>query len=356
MFSKELESVKSKLNGCGHHWGTDFHLSGTTAYVGQDTWYETQIPYLVGLNGNNPGPGPGLILEDVENKDIHMTWTPGLTGCMGLAILGRNEKTGKIDLFFAHARQYDQVNATEDPKNPMFLARNFVKSHGEIRVFWGTDFFHGHSLQEGQAKRQEAQRKLSTELGCWVRNDDCIVTSDLTFFPKIGLPLVGSPATAYKDLTQDRDLAAKIAFSESKKLDKFTPDDKIVGKIQLHLVELKEKRYTHPRLYHQDNTREMKITALTQILEAYKVGNYDVLRHYARHAENNTSPFAAPEGKDVWSSKKGTTKMLAQLAARDIYQKISVMGYDGCGLQKDMEPISSYRFYKPNPKSELSPT
>ncbi|MCW8385110.1 hypothetical protein OQJ15_02200 [Fluoribacter dumoffii] len=252
--------------------------------------------------------------------------------------------------YFLHARQYEKPDATTDPENPMSMAREFVRSHEEIRVFWGTDFYKGCTPKEGQAARQEAQRKLSTQLGCWVRDNDCVVASDLTFFPKVGLMLPDKPQTAYKELIKDKDLPAKIAFSESKKLDKFIPDPEVESKIRLHLSTIKAARNKWARWVHLDSVRELKIIALTHIVEAYKVGNYDVLRHYAQHAHNQTSPFADPDAKSVWRSQEGTTRKLAEMAHKSAYEIISAMGQNGCGLNKDGEPIASYRHYQPSPK------
>ncbi|MCE0721892.1 hypothetical protein [Legionella resiliens] len=349
MYSKELNP--DTLYSCDHYWGNDVSFPKGTQ-VGKDSWFETKIDHVIGLSGNDTGEGPGLVIEDIEHSDVDMLWTSGLNGCMGLAILGINPVTKKTDVFFTHARHYEKNDATTDKDNPMSLARQFVQSHEGIRVFWGTDFTKYGSQTD--AKRQEAQKKLSNTLGCWVRSDDCFNTAEMTFFPKHSLLIPKLPPSAYKDYKEDNNRERKKEFSDSKQLGEYKPDPSIEGEIRLHIAALRKDRTSSARLYHQDKKRDLKIQALTEILEAYHVGNYDVLRQYQRAAEENKSPYMDPDGKKIWDSTQGKTVELAQKAAQDAFNKIRDMGKDGCGLQENGEPIPTYRQYHPKTNSELS--
>lgn len=177
---------KDTLFRCGGHWGEETVISeenGVSELIGETDWFETAVAGAIGLDGRHPGKGPGIIIKDVDKSNIEILWTNALTGCMGLAILGTDKIDGTRDAFFAHARHYDKDRAVEEVDNPMRLAHEFVNTHTNIRVFWGTDIFFGRSAAEGDAARREAQRKLSRELGCWVRENDFVMSRELTFFP-----------------------------------------------------------------------------------------------------------------------------------------------------------------------------
>ncbi|STX28278.1 Uncharacterised protein [Legionella beliardensis] len=335
-----------QLRQCGRHWGEDVNLGADSSRVGPDAWYETAVLGTVGLNGNNPGEGPGVIIRDIEHKDIDMLWTAGLIGCMGLAITGRDAE-GRLDVFFSHARQYDKTTATTDAANPIHLAKEFVDSHDGVRVFWGTDFFVGHDVSTAQVNRHKAQQKLSNDLGCWVRESDCVPASELVFLPKLGLLKQGKPAEVQAELATDPDLAHKVEFSNSKRLSKFMPDPDISGRIELQLAELRMQRNARLRLYHQDGLRDNKIFVLQKVLDAYQVGNIDVLRHYAIHAKEKTSPFADPSGVNVWHAKEESkTAQLVQEAFADAHTKTYAMGEKGCGLKSDGSNIHNFKEFK----------
>ncbi|STX52073.1 Uncharacterised protein [Legionella busanensis] len=331
----DIQKKIRQLQQCGHHWGKNINLGANNIFIGSTDWYETDISRVIGLNGNHPGKGPGIILKDIENGPIDMLWTEGLLGCMCLAITGRDTE-GRLDAFFSHARHYDKETAAIDKDNPIYLAKQFVTTHNQIRIFWGTDFFFGNNLFTSQVIRDKAQQKLSNDLGCWVRDSDCMPTSKLVFFPKLGLLRPGKPADVQQDLSVDEDLEDKIEFSASKCLSQFIPNSDLIKNIELHLTELKIQRNVFFRLRHQDGRRDNKIFVLQKVLNAYQVGNINVLRDYARHAQNKTSPFINLEGANVWHARgKSITAQLIQDAFKDAHTKIYNMGTKGCGLRPD---------------------
>lgn len=339
-----LREFGQELKQCGSHWGKKVDLSGygpIKSYTGNDSWIETAIDGVIGLHGNEPGNGPGIIIKDVENAGIDLLWTRGLIGCMALAISGK-DSNGKLDAFFSHARTYDAKNAVENPDNPMKLARDFIQSHDEIRVFWGTDFNFGVKDFSGPHKKNEAQKLLSRELGCWVRHSDCVVARELVFFPKLGILKDGSPKEAYQWACSEN-TAIRSKFSGSMILSPFKPDSILLKKLENHLSKLEEDRSSWFRFYLYDSRRSNKIRVLRQTIDAYKVGNFDILRHFAHSAHNKSSPFADPDAENTWGSiKESTTAMLVLRAFHDAKEKISVMGRNGCGLRSDGNDISSH--------------
>jgi hypothetical protein len=315
------------------------------AYTGSKDYIETAIEGVIGLSGLEPGKGPGIVIKDVENSGIDMIWTNGLTGCMGLAIIGR-DKSGKLDVFFSHARHYDKDDSTTDVENPMSLAKQFVDSHSDIRVFWGTDFNFGVRDMSGPSKRAEAQKVLSAKLGCWVRDDDCIVSKDLVFFPRLGLMTYGTPSEAYEWACHE-DVISRSEFSKSKVLSKFEPDADLVRRLEQHLNGLKSDRSSWIRFYPYDSRRSNKILVLEQIIEAYKVGNFDLLRRFADSATKKDSPYTDESAKNMWSAwNESVTAKLALEAYNDAFGKISKMGANGCGLMPDGSNIYSFKEYK----------
>ncbi|VEG91120.1 hypothetical protein [Legionella spiritensis] len=337
-----LPDFGRSLAGCSEHWGEEVDLSGEgviKAHTGDDTWYETAIPNVIGLNGNNPGKGPGVLIQDVEHSGIDLMWTAGLRGCMGLAILGRDRETGRMDAFFSHARHYDAEDATTDATNPMSIARRFVDSHDDVRVFWGTDFIFGDHPSLAQGKRQDAQKILSNKLGCWVRMSDCVPSDQLVFAPKLGIMRYGTPTEAVEWIRTHKPEERSL-FSQSKGLDKFTPDPDIAGRLEMQLMKLRAERSATFRHYAHDSRRDHKILALTQILDAYHVGNFDILRYFARSAANNDSPFQDRTADDTWKPfGESVTAALAQEAYQDAFTKIKVMGTHGCGLRANGDDI-----------------
>ncbi|QRN03165.1 hypothetical protein GH742_04395 [Legionella sp. MW5194] len=348
MISTESGSTdrRIQLAQCGSHWGEDISF-GDSDHTGKDEWFETAVPGTIGLNGSEPGPGPGIVLKDIENNPVEMVWTDSLIGCMGLAIIGQ-DKDGKTDAFFAHARQYDRADAATTPDNPIHLAREFVKSHDNVRVFWGTDFLHGcrtaTDYSMAQVARENAQRKLSSDLGCWVRANDCLPSSSMTFLPKEGLLRPGKPLEVMGKLAKEDHLAEKKEFSDSKALKKFTPDTGILGRMEMHLAEIRMQRQCKMRLYHQDAKRDYKILILSQAIEAYRVGNIDVLRRYAQDAERNVGSFVDPKSVDAWHKTSGesVTARLVQDAFADARDKTRSMNATGCGLREDGNDVHDY--------------
>ncbi|WP_419421353.1 hypothetical protein ACNVED_14925 (plasmid) [Legionella sp. D16C41] len=341
-----MQNRTSQLHQCGRHWGENVNLGTESSYIGSTDWYETAVSGVLGLDGNHPGKGPGIILKDIEHQNINILWTEGLLGCMCLAITGTDEE-GKLDVFFSHARHYDKETAATDKDNPIYLAKQFVATHEQIRVFWGTDFFVGNNPLSSQAIRDSAQQKLSNDLGCWVRDNDCIPASKLVFFPKLGILRSGKPADVQQELSIDEDLKDKIEFSKSKCLSKFIPDLELIKKIELQLANLIIQRNSLFRLWHQDGLRSNKILVLQKVLAAYQVGNINVLRYFACHAQKKTSPFIDLEGANVWYAReKSNTAQLVQEAFKDAHTKIYSMGTKGCGLRSDGNDIYNLSEFK----------
>jgi len=343
-----LRAFGAELNDCGKHWGENVDLSGSgniIAHTGDTAFFETTINGVIGMHGNEVGKGPAIIIKDVNNSGIDMIWTNGLTGCMCIAIIGRDE-SGKLDAFFCHARHYDEKDAVRKPDNPMFLAREFIQTHQDIRVFWGTNFNYGVRDFSGPLKKDEAQKLLSNELGCWVRNDDCVMASELVFFPKLGLLKNGKPKEAYA-WARAEDLKARSDFSMSMALSKFAPDAAILIKLEDHLRKLRDEMSSIFRFYPYDSRRTNKILVLEQVIDAYRVGNLDRLRSFADNARNNSSPFRDESTINAWYARDDSmTAKLVIEACDDVVRKISSMGSNGCGLRSDGQSIHSFREYK----------
>lgn len=343
-----LRTFGIELKKCGSLWGKNVDLSDLgpiKAYIGKESWIETSVKGVIGIHGNEPGKGPGIMLQDIEHSDIDMIWTGGLIGCIALAISGRS-KDGTLDAFFCHARKYDEKEAIKNSDNPMKLAHDFVKSHDDIRVLWGTDFNFGTKGFSGQHKRNEAQKLLSRELGCWVRTNDCIVARELVYFPKLGIMKDGSPIKAYK-WAASQDLVSRSEFSRSMSLAKFVPDSITLDKLEQQLTGLKKDRASLFRSYLYDSKRSNKISILEQVLTAYKVGNFDILRHFAHSAEKKSSPFIDPKAAHAWGTReKSTTATLVMEAFSDAKDKILEMGEHGCGLRDSGQDISSHDEYR----------
>lgn len=336
------------LSRCGNHWGEEALVPEREAVVermGDPHWFETAVPGVVGLNGNETGKGPGIVIRDVENSGIDILWTEGLTGCMGLAILGTDEQ-GKRDAFFSHARHYDKAVAVDEEDNPMRMAREFVRTHKDIRVFWGTDFNFGDPKQ-GPEKKAQAQMKLSRELGCWVRENDCVVYSQLSFFPKLGLMTYGKPQEAVARL-ESKDLETEMRFSRSKCLKDYAPDPVLLGEMEERLRELRMDRQAFFRLRHQDSKRDNKIEILSRVIEAYKVGNLDVLHYFKRSAEQRDNPFLDAASVNAWESRRKegrTTSQLVEGAFTDALEKIRAMNPQGCGVWESGQSIYNAKDY-----------
>lgn len=346
----ELPSLRkfgSELRQCGFRWGEDVDLSGSSIikrYVGQSTWIETAIEGVIGMHGNEPGKGPAIIIQDVEHSDIEMIWTNGLIGCMCIAITGRDE-FGKLNVFFTHARSYDSKDAINDPTNPMHLACIFIESHRNIRIYWGTDFNFGVNGFAGYAKRIEAQKLLSNALGYWFRESDCVTARSLVFFPKFGILKDGNPREAYA-WARSQDLNARYEFSRSKELSQFIPDPNILKEIHDHLIKIQNDRTSWVRFYLYDARRSNKIIVMEYIINAYLVGNLDILRYFAKHAVNKSSPFIDESGANAWDSLDASaTRSLVLKAYHDAKQKIQTMGMNGCGLNPDGSDIHTFKEY-----------
>lgn len=351
--AKSDSGFRAELNKCGRHWGMDSEIAVSdviNVIVGKETWIETAVRGVIGIHGNEPGKGPAIIIRDIESAGTEMLWTSGLRGCMCLAIQGR-DATGKLDVFFAHARYYDDQHAETDPNNPIKLAREFVCSHSGIRVFWGTDFNFGTRDGNGPARKHEAQIVLSKKLGCWVRMSDCIVYHSLVFFPKLGILKDGSPREAYDWLclshAKQGYLSSIAAFSQSMALDRFVADSAILKNLEDHLAEIQADLSSVFRFYLYDARRSNKILALKHVIDAYRVGNFDILRHFGRSATSVVSPFRDEAAVNAWSatSESLTAKYIIE-AYQEAKTQILSMNRHGCGLRPDGSDIHSHTEYE----------
>lgn len=330
------------LRQCGKFWSYASETIAEYPHCGETTWFETHIPGVIGLNGNHPGPGPAVIISDIEHAKIDILWSAGFTGCMGLAMLGKNDD-GSMDAFFCHARAYDNERAFSDESNPMHLAKQFVDEHQKLRILWGTDFHFGNANHlDGQAARQRAQRWLSQQLGIWVRESDCVAYQKLCFIPKLKLLFAGSPNEAEQWVSSQnpQDLRDRIDFSNSQYLSEFTPDENIETRLQFHLEKLRMQKASKLRDYSQDGKRNHKITVLSQVLSAYRCGNFDVLRNFAMHARHNTSPFRDQAAKNTWQARgQSATAQLVIDAFDDALSQIRSQDDYGCGLREDGQNV-----------------
>lgn len=308
-----LPNIGGNLFQCGQHWGKEVDLSQITHFSGKSEAFETSISGVIGINGNEPGQGPFCILHDIENSPIDMIWTAGLTGCIGLAISGR-DTTGQLNVFFSHARHYDKSDAAHDENNPIYWARRFVNDHQNVRIFWGSDFFFGtRHAHEGTHQRQQAQIKLSNALGCWVRLNDSIISHELVFLPKLGLLKPGRPSEVHVQLKKEADLHHKIAFSQCKSLKQFEFDRTLKERIDEKLQLAKKTRGKSIRFYFRDQFRDTKIEVLQLLSDAYCVGNFDIIQHLAVFARRGESPFSGSKNRGISS----TTAKLVLAAFED---------------------------------------
>lgn len=338
-----IHEYDASLNQVGNQWGNNPDPAILAESVGQEEWFETVVPGVIGLNGNNPGKGPGIIIRDIESSDIDMVWTAGLIGCMGLFIIGR-DAAGQTDLFACHARHYNSADAITAPDNPMHLARQFVDTHQDVRVFWGTDFFFGErDVRVAIDKRNTAQQQLSNELGIWVRDSDCVVSKEHCFLPKLALLKDDKPKAAYDWVKSEEAagrLAPRVRFSKSKCLTHFTPDKDILGALDLKQTKIRMDRAAKPRMIHQDNKRDTKLQVLHQVINAYHSGNFDILRYFAEHAKAQTAPYADSKSVNAWaSSGESETATLCIRAYEDALAKIRAYEITGCGIRPDGQRI-----------------
>jgi hypothetical protein len=325
-----------ELNQCGINWQKDSEKPAAYdnsaelsqfEYVGDSNLFETSIDGVIGLNGKAKYEGPGILLRDVENLQVDMLWTNGLIGCMGLAILGRDEE-GKLDAYFTHAKHYDKENATNNPKNPMYHAKRFVDSHDSIRVFWGTDFFFGKNTTiekfQGEKDRQKAQQVLSNKLGCWVKMEDCITSRESTFLPKLCLMKKGMPNQVYKYVKKsdkNGNLVIDVQESKNKCLEKFETDSEILFRLKDKLQKIKGKGFLKKHIF-QRNKYKYKSMVIADVLCAYEVGNLDALKHCAVFAKHNRAPYGGKSAQAWAPHDNSDTKELVITVCEAANQQI----------------------------------
>lgn len=188
--------------------------SGYADYcVKPGTHCNTKTPGVIGLGAPEHCSGMAVVIENIEDTNIDILWTDGLAGCLAIAIIGLNEKTGKKDIFFSHASYWDAEDAATNKDNPIYYARQFVDSHGPCRILIGTDI---EKLNRAGYNMAYAKYKLSKDLGCPVTCEAARHT--LSFFPKLGIMRIGNPATAVYHLKRQdpTDLLRQLSESEEK--------------------------------------------------------------------------------------------------------------------------------------------
>jgi hypothetical protein len=349
------EYDRMTLARCGKNWSLDSNMAlfQETDFVRgndqdfSDDMFDTSIDGVIGISGRKESSkGPGFILRNIDSSEIDMVWTDSLQGCMGLAIYGRNKETGSVDVFFGHARRYDAPDATTDAQNPMSLAKRFVDSHTQLRVFWGTDFLAqvGGDTNQMRSAQDYAQQVLSSKLGIWCNNEDRMFGKELAFLPKLGLMRPGTPNEVFADINQmsDNELQSRRAYSASKALEPFHPNSDILGRLQLKHEELKVTSMFNPH----KQRRNFKLKVIDAVIKAYKVGNFDILRTFQRSAVAGTAPFGDKDSVSAWKAMgESEVKGLCIEAYDDALGKIRALEQLGCGLRENGEGYYDHRSY-----------
>lgn len=248
--------------------------SGYTDYcVKSGTHCNTKTPGVIGLGAPEHCGGMAVVIENIEDTDIDLLWTDGLCGCLAVAIIGINEKTGKKDVFFTHASYWDTADATTNKNNPIYYARQFVNSHGPCRILIGTDI---EKLQRGGYNMAYAKRKLSKDLGCPVSCEAAHHT--LSFFPKLGIIQLGNPATAVHNLKREspKNLLKHIAESEKKFYLHPEPNRELLVELQDAILDAKNTgcccSWLFGRFFGQNEKSQKIVNYLESMKDAY-IGN-----------------------------------------------------------------------------------
>jgi hypothetical protein len=248
--------------------------SGYTDYcVRPGTHCNTKTSGVIGLGAPEHCSGMAVVIESIEDTNIDILWTDGLAGCLAIAIIGLNEKTGKKDIFFSHASYWDTEDAATNKNNPIYYARQFVDSHGPCRILIGTDI---EKLNRAGYNMAYAKCKLSKDLGCPVTCEAARHT--LSFFPKLGIMQLGNPATAVNNLKRKnpKDLLRNIAESEEKFYSHPEHDRGLLVELQDAILDAKDTgcccNWLFSRLFGQNEQSRKIVNYLESMNDAY-IGN-----------------------------------------------------------------------------------
>lgn len=317
-------------------------------YVGDLGLFDTSVPGVIALNGGlEASKGPGIVIKDIATAPIKMMWTDSLTGCIALSMTGINKETGKKDAFFAHMRHWDSAHAEDEDGNPMKLAKQFVESHRDIRLHWGTDFFFGKrgDVAAGMAERNLAQRLLSHKLGFWVRDGDCVVSKIHTFIPSHEVVYPNKPAEANDTMLREAKrgrLQKRIEHGEAKKTKRFEPDVDVLGRLRIKREAIRIQLHATISNPFLASRRRNKIEVLDRVIKAYESGNLDDLCLFARHAEAGTSPYTNHDISNAWNAVGESETVRLTLEAYESAKTITMESNElHGGLKPDGTPYVS---------------
>lgn len=248
-----------------------------------------QVGKAVSLNGGSGGPGPAVIVRDVLGKDcpVNMLHTGGLMGCQAIALTGLNKRTGKVDAYFAHSRDWQNPPPKDNPQHPINLAKEFVAEHDAVRAYAGTNFEAPKGGELGKHFANESRRKLSNTLGIWIREYDLTRQKDATFLPGMGLMYSGTPRDAVQEFDKDAQLDKKINHSTAQRITPkhYAPKEVIRNKI----TSLKEEKESQKPLFHRERHAH-KIRVLDTLDKAYRSGDLDTVRDLVEAKADKRSP------------------------------------------------------------------
>lgn len=297
--------------------------SGYTDYcVRPGTHCNTKTPGVIGLGAPEHCSGMAVVIENIEDTDIDILWTDGLAGCLAIAIIGLNEKTGKKDIFFSHASYWDTEDAAANKDGPIYYARQFVDSHGPCRILIGTDI---EKLNRAGYNMAYAKRKLSKDLGCPVLCEAARHT--LSFFPKLGIMKIGNPTTAVYHLKKQdpSDFLRQTTESEKKFYLHPEPNQRLLA--ELHVAIQHAKNPSCCSWLFSLNEKNIKIVNyLESMRDAYIGNNIDEMIT----KRNNLSGLESMESKyiqlcsDLIRDRMKDTP--AQEMMKDLHQSNSYQG------------------------------
>jgi len=232
------------------------------------THCNTKTPGVIGLGAPEHCSGMAVEIENIEDTDINILWTDGLAGCLAIAIIGINEKTGTKDIFFTHASHWNHADAVSNKENPIYYARQFVDLHGPCRIVIGTDV---EKLKHSGYDMTYAKRKLCKDLGCPVLCESAYAT--LSFFPKLGIMIKGNPATAVYQLREKNptDFLNQLAECKEKFYSHPKPNPELLDQLQVAIQHAKNTGFSN-WLLGLNEKRQNIVNYLESIRDAY-IGN-----------------------------------------------------------------------------------
>ncbi|AJC48454.1 hypothetical protein IB642_03220 [Allofrancisella guangzhouensis] len=272
--------------------------------------------------GSEKTSGCAVFIPNIELSRITTISTHSLTGCQCIAIYGRSQY-GSVNVFFAHSRLYDKSDDEIINK-----AREFIKTHHQNQIYWGTDFSAVVNADRLHDFICETQITLSINLGCWARLSHCIRTHETTFFPHLGFATAGNHYKALQNLNKGW-LNNDIINSKYSTIETFEPNITIISTINKHLKLLNEKSNSFFRRVWHDQRRERKILVLNDLLTSYCCGNLDRLVGMRKNTEQQYNDLA-------WLGTNNTTKRLVIQATEDAISRTRAFDkVNYCGIKED---------------------